>query len=324
MKLAFGQGTASGSDWVNSLSEKYGFEFQEVNTDEIESLKAGTNGCDAIIVALHKLTAEKIAALPESIRCIGRLGVGLDNIDLDAATNRKTPVIFQPTYAFNEVANHALSMLLALHRGLLQAHNGIQNSEWIPAPKVAHIASLQDSTLGVIGCGRIGQALIEKAKPLFKTIIGFDPAVKTPIPGVNMVDSVDELLRNSQFVSLHAPYMKSTHHMISQRELALMPKGSILVNVSRGGLIDENALIAALNNGHLDGAGLDVFETEPLPLESELRRTKNLILTPHIAWYSQSAGPRLMEWGVRDVLAYLDGSLNGGTQLNGKFAVGPF
>ncbi len=320
MRLAFGQGTAAGSDWVKTLSQQLGFEYQEVNTDSVDSLVEGTQGCDAIIVALHKLTAEKIAALPTSVRCIGRLGVGLDNIDLDAAAARKTPVIFQPTYAFNEVANHALAMLMALHRGIFQANNGIKNNEWIPAPKVAHIASLQDSTLGVIGCGRIGQALIEKAKPLFKSIIGFDPAVKTEIPGVRMVNSIDELLKESMFVSLHAPYMKSTHHMIGERELSIMPKGSILVNVSRGGLIDEEALVKSLESGHLDGAGLDVFEIEPLPDSSKLRTTKNLILTPHIAWYSQSAGPRLMEWGVRDVLSYL----NGGNELNGKYAVGPF
>jgi len=114
--------------------------------------------------------------------------------------------------------------------------------------------------------------------------------------------------------------MKSTHHMIGERELGIMPKGSILVNVSRGGLVDEDALIKALESDHLDGAGLDVFETEPLPESSKLRTTKNLILTPHIAWYSQSAGPRLMEWGVRDVLSYL----SGGSELNGKFAAGPF
>jgi D-3-phosphoglycerate dehydrogenase len=320
VKLAFGQGTAAGSDWVKSLSQQFGFEYQEVNTDSVASTVEGTEGCDAIIVALHKLTAEKIAALPKSIRCIGRLGVGLDNIDLDAARARQTPVIFQPTYAFNEVANHALAMIMTLHRGVIQANNGIKNSEWIPAPKVAHIASLQDSTLGVVGCGRIGQNLIEKAKPLFRSIVGFDPAVTGTIPGVKMVGTLDELLRQSQVVSLHAPYMKSTHHMIGARELALMPEKSILVNVSRGGLIDEDALVAALNSGHLDGAGLDVFETEPLPDNSILRVTKNLVLTPHIAWYSQSAGPRLMEWGVRDVLAFLGGS----SEVNGKFAVGPF
>jgi D-3-phosphoglycerate dehydrogenase len=319
MKLAFGTGSASSTTWVSDLSKSLGFTYQEVDTDTVESLKAGTEGCDAIIVALHKLTAEKIEALPDSIKCIGRLGVGLDNIDLTAAADRKLPVIFQPTYAFNEVANHALSMIMALHRGLFQGDKGVKSNQWIPAPKTARITSLQDATLGVVGCGRIGQSLIEKARPLFREIIGFDPAI-TSLPGVELVSSLDELLKRSEIVSLHAPYMKSTHHMIGAKELATLQKGSILVNVSRGGLIDENALVDALNSGHLDGAGLDVFEIEPLPSDSPLRGAPNIILTPHIAWYSQSAGPRLMEWGVTDVLGYL----NGKTSVNGKFAVGPF
>jgi D-3-phosphoglycerate dehydrogenase len=319
MNLAFGTGTASGASWVTDLSKSLGFTFQEVDTETVESLRAGTEGCDAIIVALHKLTAEKIAALPASVRCIGRLGVGLDNIDLDAAKERRTPVIFQPTYAFNEVANHALAMIMALHRGLFQANKGIQAGEWIPAPKTARITSLQDTTLGVVGCGRIGQSLIEKAKPLFKEIIGFDPAIKS-LPGVELVSTLDELLKRSEIVSLHAPYMKSTHHMIGAKELSTLRQGAILVNVSRGGLIDELALVESLKSGHLDGAGLDVFEKEPLQADSPLRSAPNLIMSPHIAWYSQSAGPRLMEWGVKDVLGYL----NGNTTLNGKFAVGPF
>jgi D-3-phosphoglycerate dehydrogenase len=114
--------------------------------------------------------------------------------------------------------------------------------------------------------------------------------------------------------------MKSTHHIIGAKELATLRPGAILVNVSRGGLIDEDALVAALKSGHLDGAGLDVFEKEPLQADSPLRSAPNLIMSPHIAWYSQSAGPRLMAWGVKDVLGYL----NGNTTLNGKFAVGPF
>ena len=320
MKLAFGKGTDSGSPWVAELSKKYGFEYHEVDTDTVESLVAGTEGCDAILVALHKMTAEKIAALPKSIRCISRLGVGLDSIDLVAAKEHKLPVLFQPTYAFNEVANHALAMIMALHRGIFQANAGIAKGEWIPAPKVARITSLQDATLGVVGCGRIGQSLIRKAQPLFKNVVGFDPGITGKLDGVEMVNSIDELIKRSEIISLHAPHTKETHHIIGARELALMAKGSILVNVSRGGLIDEDALCDALHSGHLDGAGLDVFETEPLQADSPLRKAPNLIMSPHIAWYSQSAGPRLMEWGISDAITHI----KGGNEFNGKFAVGPF
>jgi D-3-phosphoglycerate dehydrogenase len=135
-----------------------------------------------------------------------------------------------------------------------------------------------------------------------------------------MVTNLDDLLTTCKVISMHAPYMPSTHHMISEKELAKMQKGSILVNVSRGGLIDEDALVKALESGHLDGAGLDVFEKEPLAEDSVLRRTKNLIVTPHIAWYSQSAGPRLIQWGFEDAFTLItSGKIN-----NGNFAVGPF
>ncbi|CAB4737968.1 unannotated protein [freshwater metagenome] len=266
------------------------------------------------------MTEEKISQMPESVKCISRLGVGLDSIDLVAAAKYKLPVIFQPTYAYNEVANHAAAMALALHRGIYQATTTTQDGKWIPATQIAEITSLQDSTLGVIGCGRIGQTFIKKMQPFVKDVIGFDPAVTEAIPGVTMTKNLDELLTKCKVISMHAPYMPSTHHMIGKRELALMQKGSILVNVSRGGLIDESALMEALESGHLDGAGLDVFEKEPLAEDAPIRKTKNLLLSPHIAWYSKSSGPRLVEWGLMDAVNFITKQ----TISNGKFAAGPF
>ena len=306
--------------WALPVAEKLGFSMKVGPIETLEQFIDTTTGCQAVLVALHKLDAEKFANMPSSVKCISRLGVGLDSIDLVAAKAHKIPVIFQPTYAYNEVANHAISMIMALHRGLFQANSSTQDGKWIPAPKTAEIISLQDSSLGVIGCGRIGRNFIEKMRPFVKEVIGYDPGVTTPIEGVRMVSNLDKLLTQCKVISMHAPYMPSTHHMISEKELAKMQKGSILVNVSRGGLIDEDALVKALESGHLDGAGLDVFEKEPLAEDSILRHTKNLIVTPHIAWYSQSAGPRLFQWGFEDAYNLItSGKIN-----NGNFAVGPF
>ena len=306
--------------WALPVAEKLGFSMKVGPIETLEQFIDTTTGCQSVMVALHKLDAEKFANMPSSVKCISRLGVGLDSIDLVAAKAHKIPVIFQPTYAYNEVANHAISMIMALHRGLFQANSSTQDGKWIPAPKTAEIISLQDSSLGVIGCGRIGRNFIEKMRPFVKEIIGYDPGVTTPIEGVRMVTNLDDLLTNCKVISMHAPYMPSTHHMISEKELAKMQKGSILVNVSRGGLIDEEALVKALESGHLDGAGLDVFEKEPLAEDSVLRHTKNLIVTPHIAWYSQSAGPRLIQWGFEDAFSLItSGKIN-----NGNFAAGPF
>jgi len=316
--MAIGEGIET--SWVKPVAEKLGFSIKVGPLETLEQFIDTTTGCQAVMVALHKLDAEKFAKMPSSVKCISRLGVGLDSIDLVAAKAHKMPVIFQPTYAYNEVANHAISMIMALHRGLFQANSSTQDGKWIPALKTAEIISLQDSSLGVIGCGRIGRNFIEKMRPFVKEVIGYDPGVTTPIEGVRMVTNLDDLLTNCKVISMHAPYMPSTHHMISEKELAQMQKGSILVNVSRGGLIDEDALVKALESGHLDGAGLDVFEKEPLAEDSVLRHTKNLIVTPHIAWYSQSAGPRLIQWGFEDAFSLItSGKIN-----NGNFAVGPF
>ena len=320
IKIAIADGALADPSWATVVAAKLDIDLVFGPVDSVEDLKVTTSGCSAVLVALHKLTEEKISEMPASVKCISRLGVGLDSIDLVAAKNYKLPVIFQPTYAFNEVANHAAAMVLALHRGLLQATITTQAGKWIPATQIAEITSLQDSTIGVIGCGRIGQSFIGKMKPFVNEILGFDPAVTGEIPGVRMVDSLDELLTQSKIISMHAPYLPATHHMIGRRELALMPKGSILVNVSRGGLIDEEALIDALESGHLDGAGLDVFEKEPLAEDALIRKTKNLLLSPHIAWYSKSSGPRLVEWGLTDAFTFIKDQVI----VNGKFAAGPF
>jgi D-3-phosphoglycerate dehydrogenase len=318
--IAISEGSIGNPLWASVPAEKHGITLKYGPVETVEDVVATTAGCDALVVSLHKMTPEKIAALPSTVKCLSRLGVGLDSINLVAAKEHKLSVIFQPLYAFNEVANHAAAMMLALHRGVVQATLTTRAGEWKPAIQIAEIASSQDSTLGVIGCGRIGRNFIQKMAPFFNNVLGYDPAVKDEIPGVTMVDDLDVLLKESKFISMHAPYLPSTHHMIGKRELGIMQKGSILVNVSRGGLIDEAALVEALESGHLDGAGLDVFEQEPLPLDSILRSTKNLLLSPHIAWYSQSSGPRLVDWGITDAYTFI-------TQQkieHGSFATGPF
>jgi len=255
-----------------------------------------------------------------SIKCIARMGVGLDTIDLEAAVAAKIAVIFQPNYAIDEVANHAFAMMMALHRGLFSANEIVHENNWGIATQVGEITSLQDATVGVVGCGRIGQAIIERLQPFVKRVVGFDVAAPANLHGVEMVSNLDELLTQSQLVTLHAPYLPSTHHMIDAEQMSLMPKGAILVNVSRGGLINEEALADALESGHLSGAGLDVFQTEPLPINSILRNTKNLIMSPHIAWYSRSSGPRLSKWSIEDLFTFLTEQ----RITEGSFAVGPF
>jgi D-3-phosphoglycerate dehydrogenase len=319
-RIAVAEGAVPDLAWISSLSSELNFEMVSGPVETIEDLRETAKNCDALIVSLAKLGAEKIAALPTSVKCIGRLGVGVDNIDVSEAAKCQISVIYQPLYGINEVANHAMAMIMALHRGLFSADHMVRTNQWGVATDVAELISLQDSTVGVIGCGRIGQAVINRMQPFVKKVLGFDVAMLGEIAGVEMVSSLEELLSSSQIVSLHTPHMPATHHIIDAPQLAIMPKGAILVNVSRGGLINEPALAQALESNQISAAGLDVFEIEPLPMDSVLRKTKNLIMSPHIAWYSKSSGPRVAQWTIRDVVSCLDSN-----QIrHGSFACGPF
>ena len=319
-KIAVADGSVADLTWIDGLARELDVELVFGPVETVNDVHELTEGCDALMVSLHRMDAEKIAALPVSVKCMARMGVGLDSINLEAATDARIAVIFQPLYAINEVANHAFAMLMALHRGLFSAHAMILKNNWGIATEVGELASLQDATVGVVGCGRIGQAVIERLQPFVKRVIGFDVAASKSLPGVEMASNLSDLLAQSQMVTLHAPYLPSTHHLIDAQQMSIMPKGAILVNVSRGGLVNEDALFDALECGHLSAAGLDVFETEPLPLDSKLRSAKNLVLSPHIAWYSRSSGPRLVQWSLMDVFTLL-------TEQNvgkGKLATGPF
>lgn len=320
MRIAVATGAVPDSSWISSLASELECQFVFGPVDTIQELQKTVKDCDALIVSLEKLDAERITALPSSVRCIGRLGVGVDNIDIATSKKSEIAVVYQPLYGINEVANHAVAMMLALHRGLFEADHMVRSASWGRATEVAEIISLQDSTVGVIGCGRIGQAVIKRLQPFVKRVLGFDVVTSQKVMGVEMVSNLDELLSSSQIISLHTPHIPTTHHMIDTPQLSRMPKGSILVNVSRGGLINEDALAHALDIGQISAAGLDVFEIEPLPSDSILRKTKNLILSPHIAWYSQSSGPRLAHWTVRDVVSYLTEH----RIEHGSFASGPF
>jgi D-3-phosphoglycerate dehydrogenase len=320
IRIAVADGAIANLSWITPTADALGCElvFGPVNSqEEVATL---TEGCQALIIGLQKINREKIAAFAPTITCIGRLGIGLDNIDLEAATEAKVTVIYQPLYAIEEVSNHALAMILALHRGLPAADRIIREKHWGSATQIGEVHSLQDSSVGVVGCGRIGKAVIAKLQPFVKRVIGFDVAVPAQIKGAEMVSKLDDLLSQSSIVTLHAPYLPSTHHLLGTKQIAQMQRGSILVNVSRGGLIDEDALAIALNEGQLSAAGLDVFESEPLAPESPLRSAPNLLMSPHVAWYSQSAGPRMVEWTARDVFGYLTSK----RISHGNFASGSF
>ena len=218
----------------------------------------------------------------DACRAVVRYGVGLDNVDLAAAEELGIAVGNVPEYGHEEISNHAIALLLALSRKLVAFDRSVRlGGVDVPAPQSA--SRLSHATLGLVGFGRIGRHVARKAQALGIEVIAYDPYAGPA--GVELV-GLDALLRRADVVSLHVPLTPETRHMI---DVSRMKPGSLLINIGRGGLVDEDALAAALRSGHLAGAALDVTEIEPLPLASPLLDAPNLLLTPHVAWVSDVA-----------------------------------
>lgn len=266
---------------------------------------AALGGCDALVVGLHELTDQHFAALPGSVRVIGRAGVGLNSINLTAADEHAVTVVYQPDYATDEVASHAVALIFALSRRLVHADR-IARSAWPSWAEFESMRPLSESRVAVIGLGSIGRTVATRLLPLAREVVGFDPIVT--VEGIRRAATLTEALTGSDVVTLHVPFNARTTAMIDESAIELMAEGALLVNVARGGLIDESAVAAALRSGRLGGAGLDVLAAEPPPLDDPLLSTPNTVLTPHMAWLSASSRIRLQQWSFESVLSILDGT----------------
>lgn len=266
-----------------------------------------TRNVAGVVVTRQQLSSEHIDAFAETVRVIGRAGIGLDSIDLEAAARRGIGVVYQSDYATNEVATHTLAMLLALARHLTEADHAAR-TDWASwRSTLAQIRSLEESTIGVVGCGRIGLAVIERLRPLAGRIVVYDAVAKDFPDGVEVAAELDDLLSVSHAVTLHLPLTAETEGLIDERALHLMPPGALLVNVSRGGLIDDDAAARALAEGRLAGLAYDAFRVEPIPSKMALLSAPRTLFSPHMAWYSQSSALRLRERTFDGVLQYLSG-----------------
>lgn len=270
---------------------------------DVGALADLTAGAAAVVVTLQPLRAAHIAAFAPSVRVIGRAGVGVDTIDLEAAEAAGITVVNQPGYGTREVASHAVALLLALQRRLCGLDDYVRRG-WSGPAVLAPMKPLDELVVGLVGGGRIGRATAEMLKGLVGQILVYDPAGPS-LPDGAEAATLEELLGRSDVVSLHLPLTPETTGMVDAAFLAMMSPGSLLVNVSRGGLVDEDALVAALDSGHIGGAALDVFPIEPLPKTSPLLGAKNTLFTPHCASYSERSVWRLASWTVADTIAWL-------------------
>jgi D-3-phosphoglycerate dehydrogenase len=257
----------------------------------------------AILTCWAQVSAAAIAANP-ALRVVARLGIGLDNIAVDHATTQGVLVTNVPAYCVEEVSDHAVGMALAWTRGLVALDRQVKGGTW--APGQAQLRQLAQLTCGIIGYGRIGQRTAAKLRQGFGCrVLAFNRHPSPDGDGVEHV-SLDTLLAHSDIVILHAPLTPDTRHLIDHARLAQMRKGALLINVSRGALVDNDALIEALADGTLGGAALDVLETEPEVPEA-LRTDPRVILTPHVAFSSDASLAELRRSACEEVVRVLRG-----------------
>mgnify|MGYP006295614729 CR=1 FL=1 len=258
---------------------------------------------DAVLMNCFQMTAETIEAM-EKCRIISRFGVGVDNVAIDAATSKGIWVANVPDYAMEDVSDHALALLLSCIRRITFRDSGIRSGQWDMRDK-RPAYRIRGSVLGIVGCGRIGGAFLRKASSLgFSKILIYDPLLEdvalhnmggTPV-------SFDELIESADFISVHAPLNEETKYLFNRTVFKRMKKNAIIVNTARGPLINEVDIAAALEQGDIAYAGLDVFEQEPLPQESPLLQLDNVILSDHAGWYSEESVEELKSKAAKNIL----------------------
>jgi D-3-phosphoglycerate dehydrogenase len=222
-----------------------------------------------------------------------------------AAEQRKIAVVYQPDYATSEVATHAVAMLLALNRKLSDG-DAIARHDWQSRKsRLAGLVALEALTIGVVGCGHIGRAVIDRLRPFGARILAFDTLAAGVPAGVERVSNFDVLLQRCDVLTLHLPLTATTSALIDARALGQLRNGALLVNVARGGLIDETAVAAALASGALGGYAADAFVHEPFRADGPLASAPNTLFSPHIAWLSQTSVVRLRTWTLDGVLQFL-------------------
>ena len=250
---------------------------------------------DAIITMGAQITRRVMEALPEC-KVIVRYGIGFDTIDVGAATDNGILVVNIPDFCLEEVSNHALTLLLACAKKLALLNEGVKQGRWGESMRAMRpMGSIYGKTLGLVGCGNIGRVTARKAQCFGLRVLGYDPYVDKSLAseyGITLV-SLPELLKESDFVSVHTPLNKETWHLIGENEFRQMKPGAYFINTARGSVVDETALIKALEEKWIAGAGLDVFEKEPVSPDSPLLKMDNVVVTPHTASYSDDSFKRL-------------------------------
>jgi D-3-phosphoglycerate dehydrogenase len=282
-------------------------ELRMAKSAAADDILAVARDADAILVTYAKLPGDLLRQL-KRCKAIGRFGLGVDNIDVPAAKECGITVTYVPDYCMREVSDHAMALLLALARKVVFSNNLVQAGRW-EMPAVVPMRRLEGQVLGLVGFGNIPRQLAPKAQAFGLRVIAHDPYVAPDVLAAAGVEGVsfDDLLARADFVSIHAPLLPATRGLFNAAAFAKMKRGACLINTARGPLVDEPALIAALDSGQLGAAALDVVASEPLGKDSPLIGRANVILTPHTAFYSVEALEELQSKCASDVARVLSG-----------------
>ncbi len=290
-----------------------GFAAHQLKFKPEDEVAAAVGDADVIVVNMVKMTDSQLAKLPKC-KLLIRHGIGYDNVDVPACTKRGIQFAYQPDYCKEDVAEHAIALIFACARKVVWSRKTLDDAsrtgKW-DFSGLFPIYRMDGKTLGIVGVGRIGSRVFRKLRGFgFKRILASDPylsdARKKELEGIEFVDR-ETVFRESDYVTVHTPLNDETRHLVNAKTLAMMKPTAFLVNTSRGGMVDADALAQALRERRIAGAAIDVFEVEPPPQTMPLFGLDNVILTPHIGWASEEAGQEIRQSILDDILRFSKG-----------------
>jgi D-3-phosphoglycerate dehydrogenase len=296
-------------DAETAILKAAGIEPVVAPDSSVETLTRLAADVDAIMFCFAQVPASVLQNAP-NCKVASRYGIGVDNLDIAACTELGIVVTNIPDYCIDEVADHVMAMALSFNRKIVKHSSMVKSSGWGSVSLTDTMHRLRDKTIGIAGMGRIGRAVADRARVFGMTILAHDPFIEqSEAPDGVQITSIDSMLKESDFVTLHAPLIPETTGMIGADELRLMKNDAFLINAARGPLIDESALVKALGNGEIGGAGLDVLEDTAPPDDHPLYAFDNVIITPHTAFFSQASTIELEERTAREVVRVLSGEM---------------
>ncbi len=297
------------SRYESEIISAAGGELIDMSRRPLEDALRVAETCEGIMLRRVVVGADLIRRF-RNCRILARYGVGTDNVDVETATAANIIVGHSPLYATGEVSVHAAALLLACVRDVVPTHKRLEEGAW-DVERPFRIRRVAGRTLGIVGLGNIGRALARKLSGWDLRIVAADPYVEPERAAGLSVELIpfEELLERSDFISLHCPLLPETRHLIDGPALSRVKPGAILVNTARGAVLDTNSLLSALDSGRLAAAGLDVFEEEPLPADSPLRRHPKVVVTDHTAWYSEESQVELQTSIAHEVARVCTGGL---------------